>query len=153
MTISKECTNLLENLTEEYAQKGQRDRDYKLILSLLKEFQLTLIGNRKQYNDDRVIAYLSNTAVIAEKNPMFRELQRLFLVSYLQQTRALDSMFEPDLKIKSELDESWGAKLTKQVQPEAHSLFFIELQQALAKRAARIATATSQGLDTPNFKS
>lgn len=154
MALSNECIKLLQNLVDQYSQSGQDDDDYGSILPLLKEFQVTVIENKKMHKDERVIAFLSNTAVIAKDSPTFNELHRSFLLSYQQQTQALDSMFAPELRIKSELDESWGAGLSKKATSQSlgHSLFFTELQLAVAHRAERMAEQRQAGINKFNFK-
>lgn len=144
MPITNECIKLLQNMVDEYALKGTNEPHFKAIFSLLKELQLALMQNKKNYNEDRVIAYLSNTSVIANQSPIFNSVLRSFLINYQQQTQALDSMYDDGLQLKSQLDESWGGASANKTQAEHPSLFFMELRQAIQLRKDRLAKNESE---------
>ncbi|MCE0724518.1 MULTISPECIES: hypothetical protein [Legionella] len=140
MPVSKECIKLLQNLVDKYGQKGESDVDYSSIYLLLKEFLFLVIQNQKNHKDERIIGFLSNSALILEENSCFVDACRTFVISYQQKTHALDSMLDDELNIQSELDESWGKQLESEVsQPLQPSRFFVQLQEAIAKRAQRAA--------------
>lgn len=140
MPVSKECIKLLQNLVDKYGQEGENDQDYSLIYPLLKEFLFLVVKHQKNHKDERIIGFLSTSALLLEENPCFAASCRAFLIAYQQKTHALDSMLDVALTIQSELDESWG----KQSELESSqflepSRFFIQLQEAVAKRAQRVA--------------
>ncbi|HHF7373052.1 hypothetical protein [Legionella bozemanae] len=139
MPVSKECIKLLQNLVDKYGEEGESDVDYASIHPVLKEFLFLVIQNQKNHKDERIIGFLSTSALLLEENPCFVEACRTFAVSYQQKTHALDSMLDDELNIQSELDESWGKPLESEVsQPLEPSRFFVQLQEAIAKRAQRI---------------
>ncbi|PWY55116.1 hypothetical protein DGG96_13110 [Legionella qingyii] len=140
MPVSKECIILLQNLVDGYRLEGKEDRDYSLIYSLLKEFSFLVVQHQKNHKDERIIGFLSASAMILEENLCFAKVCRTFLISYQQKTHALDSMLDIQLNIQSELDASWGKKHeTELSHSPGPSPFFLELQEAIAKRAQRLA--------------
>lgn len=144
MPVSKECIQLLQKLVDHYEQYGKKDKDYLLIYPLLKEFLFLVLQHRKEHKDERLIGFLSSSALILQENPSFAQECRSFLIAFQETTHALDSMLDAELNIQSELDASWG----KQLESEANtslgpSLFFLELQEAVAKRAQRMAEKES----------
>ncbi|WP_454781909.1 hypothetical protein [Legionella sp. WA2022007384] len=149
MPVSKECIILLQNLVDGYRLEGKEDRDYSFVYSLLKEFSFLVVQHQKNHKDERIIGFLSASALILEENPCFAKVCRTFLISYQQKTHTLDSMLDTKLNIKSELDASWGKKQESEAN---HSIgpspFFLELQEAIAKRAQRL--AGKEILEKPN---
>lgn len=134
MPVSKECIQLLQKLVDHYEQYGKKDKDYLLIYPLLKEFLFLVLQHRKEHKDERLIGFLSSSALILQENPSFAQECRSFLIAYQETTQALDSMLDPELNIQKELDVSWG----KQVQSESNtssgpSLFFSSYKKLLLK--------------------
>lgn len=140
MPVSKECIILLQNLVDGYRYEGKEDKDYAFIYSLLKELSLIIVQHQKTHKDERIIGFLSTSALILEENLCFANVCRAFLISYQQKTHDLDSMLDIKLNIQSELDSSWGKKHVSEAnQSPEPSPFFLELQGAIAKRAQRLA--------------
>ncbi|KTD40424.1 hypothetical protein [Legionella parisiensis] len=150
MPVSKECIKLLQNLVVNYGEEGGSDVDYASIYPLLKEFLVLVIHNQKNHKDERIIGFLSTSALLLEENPCFVEACRLFAISYQQKTHALDSMLDEEFNIQSELDESWGKQLESEVSQSLEpSRFFVQLQEAITKRAQRIAEKKKEILENP----
>ncbi|CAM2955088.1 Uncharacterised protein [Legionella steigerwaltii] len=153
MSVSKECIKLLQNLVDQYGQNGKKDKDYSLLYPLLKELLFLVLQNKKDHKDERITGFLSSSALILEENPCFAQACRLFLIAYQEITHALDSMLDVELKIQPELDASWGKQLESEPNTShKHSLFFIELQEAIARRALRMAEKESKTWEIPNLK-
>ncbi|STY29978.1 Uncharacterised protein [Legionella wadsworthii] len=139
MPVSKECMKLLQNMVDHYGLEGKADKDYGALHHLLKDFLLLVIQHQQNHKDERVIAFLSNSALILEENSCFVAACRKMILDYHQKTHALDSMLDMDLNIHSELDESWGKFHESNPIPSLEpSRFFQELQIAVAKRAQRM---------------
>lgn len=152
MPVSNECIKLLQNLVDKYGQVGGSDVDYSSIHPLLKEFLFLVIHNQKNHKDERIIGFLSTSALILEENSCFVEACRTFIISYQQKTHALDSMLDDELNIQSELDESWGKQLEHEVgQPQEPSRFFVQLQEAIAKRAQRVTEKGKEIRENPTL--
>ncbi|QMT60988.1 MULTISPECIES: hypothetical protein [unclassified Legionella] len=139
MPVSKECIILLQNLVDGYRLEGKEDRDYSFIYALLKEFSFLVVQHQKNHKDERIIGFLSTSALILQENLCFAKVCKTLLISYQQKTHALDSMLDLQLNIKSELDASWGKKHESETNHFlGPSPFFLELQEAIAKRAQRL---------------
>ena len=152
MSVSKECIKLLQNLVDQYGQDGKNDKDYPLIYSLLKDLLFLVLQHKKDHKDERIIGFLSTSALILDENSCFAQQCKLFLIAYQQLTHALDSMLDVELKIRPELDESWGKQLESEPNTSlGASPFFLELQEAIAHRARRMAEKEPKNWEAPKL--
>jgi hypothetical protein len=123
-----------------------------MIYSLLKELLFLVGQHRKDHKDERIIGFLSASALILEENPCFAQECKLFLIAYQKMTHALDSMLDVELKIQPELDDSWGKQLESQSNMSlGPSPFFLELQEAIAKRAQRMVEKEPKTWEPPKL--
>ncbi|MDR3501466.1 MAG: hypothetical protein P4L79_02690 [Legionella sp.] len=142
MPISNECIELLKQFSDNYREHGRPDADYQAIYPLLNDVLLKVLQYQAEHKDDRVLAFLSISALLLEEdNPLFSEQCKQFIRKYSLQTHAVDSMLDHEQIIKSELDESWGGTSLEKssLHAQRYSPFFIELQNAIALRAQRMA--------------
>ena len=137
MTISNECLSLFRTLTIQYGHQGKElDLDFDKINARISELYLILKETPKAFKDDRVLSFLSSSALILqEKNPYFSICSKAFLVAYQKKTHVLDSMIDSDLNIISNLS-SWqqGEDNSESSCSSSYSPFFIELQMAVNAR-------------------
>lgn len=139
MPMSNECLKLLQECVNIYNEQGTADKDYQAISPLLNKLLITVNQYKKEHKDDRVVSFLSNSALVLSGNPFFAQSCRNFLISYQKVTNSLDSMLDETLEIQAELHESWGNKLEMTPSTtQSQSSFFMELQQKLAKRNERL---------------
>lgn len=136
MPISNDCLSLLNHLIENYAKEGERDKDFAKIHPLLLELHDEIVLNLSAYKDDRVISFFSSSALVLSHNRQFHRCCKNFLLSYQQQTHALDSLLDETLEIKSNLD--WNEDSAASLRPAPSTRFFKELMEAVEARQERV---------------
>lgn len=147
MPVSEECIKLLQNLVDNYEESGKEDKEYSLIYPLLKELMFLVVKHKNEHKDERIIGFLSSSALMLGENQFFAQECRLFLTGYQEKTHSLDSMLDRQLNIQPELDVTWGKQFESEKNSSScYSPFFLELQAAIAKRAQRI-TANEKELE------
>ena len=139
MPITSECLTLLRKFADSYQIKGQdEDQNYTDICFILNNLLLDIANNPKDYTDDRVNGCLTSSALLlGGENTLFADCCRDYLRNFQSKTQALDSFFDLQLNLDTKLfirsKESEVIHSSSAISP-----FFLELQQALQRRAERM---------------
>lgn len=141
MPVSKECLNLLDQLIKDYSNSdASSDPSYNTLSPKLTEWRNLIRQDPRAHKDERIISWLSTSALMAINNPRFVRACRQFIISYQEQTKTLDTLMTDTVTINPDLS-SWGGHDPAPVpakDPTMSGRFFMELQAAFAERKRRL---------------
>ncbi|WED44474.1 hypothetical protein [Legionella cardiaca] len=139
MSISKECHSLFEKLIQSY--KISSDKAHHQIYPKLIAISKEISTQPELYNDQELIVRLSSSAIVfMHDNPHFATCLKEFLKRYEKKTNSLNFLvegaYDADESLDEEIDDE--ERTSAPLNTTGQTKFFIELQEAIRKRALKL---------------